>query len=196
MRHLLPVTCALVIVWPAAAGPLDPESHSGYALRVAARTGDRPTPPRHFRTEVLKGVTSALQAALGPAGSVHGFDLNDTPTDKRDPLWALVDKNGLEALDAVNVAAGPKTHFVCVDFADGRYEIRTRQHCGSTGFVTPFVRKQVHGDRGFVARLAGLAVAQDFGLVGTLDPLGPQVNVAFKAGHLGPLDGFVRKGDV
>ena len=59
-----------------------------------------------------------------------------------------MDEKGLEALDGVTAATGPKTHFVFVDFADGKYEIRTRQHDGSTGFVTPFVRKQVHGTAG------------------------------------------------
>jgi hypothetical protein len=196
MRRLLPLALALLAAAPAAAAPLDPESRSGYQLRVVVRTGDHPTLTRHFRTEVLKGVASALQAALGPTGVVESVDLNATPPDQRDPLLALVAEKGLGALDGVTAAAGPKTHFVFVDFADGRYEIRTRQHDGSTGFVTPFVRTQVHGDRGFVARLAGLAVAQDFGVVGTFDPTGPQVNVVLKAGDLGPLDEFVKKGDV
>jgi hypothetical protein len=196
MRHVVLLASALLTALPVAAAPLDTESKAGYQLRVVVRTGDHPALTRHFRTEILKGVTSSLQAALGPVASVEGIDLNDTPADQRDPLWALVDEKGLEALDAINVVAGPKTHFVFVDFNDGKYEIRTRQHDGSTGFVTPFVRRQVHGDRGFVARLAGLAVAQDFGVVGTFEPGGPQVNVLLKAGELGPLDPFVKKGDV
>jgi hypothetical protein len=196
MHRLFSLGLALVATFPAAAAPLEAESRTGYQLRVVVRTGDHPTLTRHFRTEVLKGVTSTLQAALGPTGSVEGIDLNATPADQRDLLLTLADEKGLDALDGVNFAVGPKTHFVFVDFADGKYEIRTRQHDGSTGFVTPFVRKQVHGDRGFVARLAGRAVAQDFGVVGTFDPLGPQVNVLLKAGELGPLDQFVKKGDV
>jgi hypothetical protein len=196
MPRLLPFGLVLLLAVPASAAPLGGESKAGYHLRVVVRTGDHPTLTPHFRAEVLKGVTSALQAALGPCGSVEGVDLNSKPADQRDPLWALVDAKGLEALDGVTAATGPKTHFVFVDFADGKYEIRTRQHDGSTGFVTPFVRKQVHGDRGFVARLAGLAVAQDFGVVGTFEPTGPQVSVVLKAGELGPLDQFVKKGDV
>jgi hypothetical protein len=196
MRRLFPFGLALVLTAPVAAAGLDPESKSGYHLRVVVRTGDHPTLTAHFRAEVLKGVTSALQAALGPCGSVEGIDLNSKPADQREPLWTLVEEKGLEALDGVTAATGPKTHFVFVDFADGKYEIRTRQHDGSTGFVTPFVRKQVHGDRGFVARLAGLAVAQDFAVVGTFDPSGPQVSVVLKGGELGPLDQFVKKGDV
>lgn len=194
--RVLPLGLALLLASPVAAAPFDAETRSAYQLRVVVRTGDHPTLTRHFRAEILKSVTSALQAALGPTAVVQGVDLNATPADQRDPLLNLVDEKGLEALDGVTAAVGPKTHFVFVDFADGKYEIRTRQHDGSTGFVTPFVRTQFHGDRGFVARLAGLAVAQDFGAVGTFDPTGPQVSVAFKAGELGPLDAVVKKGDV
>src|SRR3954451_10341177 len=111
---------ALLLTVPVAAAPLGPDSKSPYQLRVVVRTGDHPVLTRHFRAEILKSVTSAVQAALGPAGSVEGIDLNATPADKRDPLWSLVDEKGLEALDGVNTAAGPKTHFVFVDFADGK----------------------------------------------------------------------------
>jgi len=194
MRHVVPLGLALAITSYAAA--IDPESRTAYQLRVVVRTGDHPTLTRHFRAEVTKNVTSSLQAALGPVGSVEAVDLNETPVDQRDALLKLVDEKGLEALDDVNAAVGGKTHFVFVDFADGKYEIRTRQHDGTTGFVTPMVRKAVHGDRGFVGRLAGLAVAQDFGVVGTFDPTGPQVSVVLKAGELGPLDAWVKKGDV
>jgi hypothetical protein len=191
---LFSIGFALAVTAPAVG--LDPESRSAYQLRVVVRTGDHPTLTRHFRTEVTKSVTSALQAALGPVGSVESVDLNEAPADKRDALINFADEKGLEALDEVKSVAGGKTHFVFVDFADGKYEIRTRQHDGTTGFVTPMVRKTVHGDRGFVGRLAGLAVAQDFGAVGTFDPTGAQVSVVLKAGELGPMGAWVKKGEV
>jgi len=194
IRCLFILGVALAIAAPAWA--LDPESRSPYQLRVVVRTGDHPTLTRHFRAEVTRNVASALQAALGPIGSVEAIDLNEAPAEKRDAIISLVEEKGLEALDGVNAATGSKTHFVFVDFADGKYEIRTRQHDGTTGFVTPMVRKTVHGDRGFVGRLAGLAVGQDFGVVGTFDPTGPQVSVILKGGELGPMDAWVKKGEV
>jgi tetratricopeptide (TPR) repeat protein len=194
MRHLFALVLAFAVASPAAA--LDPESKTPYQLRIAVHTGDHPALTRHFRAEVTKAVTSALQAALGPLGSVEAVDLNETPVEKMDPVLRLVAERGPEGLDGVTAVYGPKTHFVFVDFADGKYEVRTRQHDGTTGFVTPFVRRQVHGDRGFVGRLAGLAVAQDFGAVGTFDPTGPQVQVVLKAGDLGPVDAWVKRGDV
>jgi tetratricopeptide (TPR) repeat protein len=194
MRYVIPLALAFGLVSPAAA--LDPELKAPYQLRVAVHTGDHPALTKHFRAEVTKAVTSALRSALGPVGSVEAVDLNEMPVDQMDPVLRLVAERGPEALDGVTAAYGPKTHFVFVDFADGKYVVRTRQHDGSTGFVTPFVRRQVHGDRGFVGRLAGLAVAQDFGAVGTFDPTGPQVQVVLKAGELGSLDAWVKKGDV
>src|SRR5262249_50244007 len=69
---------------------------------------------------------------------------------------------------------------------------------GGWGALT--VRKTGHADRGFVGRLAGLAVAQDFGAVGTFDPPAPggpaQVGMVLKAGELGSMDGWVKKGEV
>jgi hypothetical protein len=196
MRTLLTLVAVLVLAAPAIADGLDPELKSPYQLRIVVRTGDHPTLTRHFRAEVMKEVGSALQAALGPVATVEVVGLNDTPLEKQEPLWRLVDEKGLEALDNVNTGGGGKTHFVFVDFADGKYEIRARQHDGTCGFCTPIVRKTVHGDRGFVGRLAGLAIAQDFGAVGTFDPNGQQVTVVLKAGELGPMDAWVKKGDV
>ncbi len=196
MRNLLSFGLLLFASVPAFADGLDAESKTPYQLRVVVRTADHPTLTRHFRTEVMKNVGSSLQAALGAAGTVEVISLNDTPPDERDALCKLVDEKGLEALDNVNSASGGKTHFVFIDFADGKYVIRTRQHDGATGFSTPIVRKAVHGDRGFVGRLAGLAIAQDFGVVGTFDPNGPQVSLVLKAGELGSMDAWVKKGDV
>jgi tetratricopeptide (TPR) repeat protein len=177
----------------------DSESRTPYQLRVVVRTADHPTLTAHFRTEVRKSLAGALEAALGPVGAVEVIDLNATPPDKRDVLLTLADERGLEAIDTAPATGGPKTHFVFVDFADGKYEIRTRQHDGSTGFVTPIVRRTVHPDRGFVGRLAGLAVAQDFGAVGTLeapDVGAANVSLQLRAGELGPMEPWVKKGEV
>lgn len=196
MRFTLSAILAVGFVLPLQAQGLDPESKTPYQLRVVVRTADHPTLTKHFRAEILKSVSSSLQAALGAIGTVEVIDLNSTPIEDRESLWKLVDEKGLEALDGVNTGGVGKTHFISIDFADGKYEIRTRQHDGTCGFSTPIIRKAVHGDRGFVGRLAGLAVAQDFGLVGTFDPNGPQVSLVFKAGELGPMDAWVKKGDV
>src|SRR5688572_7372880 len=105
MRHLFPLALALGLASPAAA--IDPELRAPYRLRVAVRTGDHAALTKHFRAEVTKAVTSALQAALGPIGSVEAVDLNETPADKLDPVLRIVAERGLEALDGVSAAVGP-----------------------------------------------------------------------------------------
>lgn len=188
---------AVLVACPASAA--DSEGRAPYQLRVVVRTADHPTLTTHFRAEVRKALAGALESALGPAGTVEVIDLNTTPAADRDPLLKIADEKGLDAIDPTPATGGPKTHFVFVDFADGKYEIRSRQHDGATGFVTPVVRRTVHPDRGFVGRLAGLAVARDFGAVGSFDapdPTTPNVTLRLRAGDLGPMDPWVKKGEV
>ncbi len=194
MRH-----AALLLLLASPAFAFDTEARGPYRLRVVVRTADHPTLTEHFRGEVKKAIQGSLEAGLGSTGTVEVVDFNTMPADQRDPLLKLAAERGIEGIDGVTAAYGPKTHFVWIDFVDNKYEIRTRQHCGSSGLVTPFVRRTVHPDRGFVGRLAGLAIAQDFGTVGTFDPpeVGKdQLSVVLKAGELGSMDGWVKKGDV
>src|SRR5262245_11131807 len=114
MSRNLAIRCAcslrLAVVLAAPPAVLDTQSQSPYPVRVVVRTGDHPTLTRHFRAEVTRNVTSALQAALGPIGSVEAIDLNEAPVEKRDAIISLVEEKGLEALDGINAATGGKTH--------------------------------------------------------------------------------------
>ena len=196
MRTLLLFFAVLGSAVPASAA-LDPELRTPYQLRVVVRVADHPSLTKHFRAELRKELQAGLGAALAGVGTVEVIDYNGTPDDRREPLWRLADERGLEALDTAIAVGGGKTHFVFVDYVDGKYEVRARQHDGTSGFVTPIVRKAVHADRGFVGRVAGLAVAEDFGAVGTLEPTDQdQVSIVLKAGDLGPMDPWVKAGDV
>src|SRR5687768_10335088 len=77
MRYLLLAGVALLAARPAAA--IDPESRTPYHLRLAVRTGDHKALTPHFRADVTRAVTSALQAALGTLGTVEAVDLNTLP---------------------------------------------------------------------------------------------------------------------
>jgi hypothetical protein len=154
----------------AAAAGLDIEAKNAYQLRIIVKFGDQPTFTKAFRTELRKEVLTALQTGLGANGSVEAIDLADIAVAQRDPITKLVADKGLEALDGVNSVTSGKTHYVTVDFAEGKYQLRARQYDGTCGFVTPIIRKSSHADRTFIPRLVGLMVAQDFGVVGTLEP--------------------------
>jgi hypothetical protein len=190
------IVLALSIAHPTLAA--DSEARTPYQLRVVVRTADHPTLTPHFRAEVRKALAGSMEAALAPAGTVEVIDFNTTPAESHDAVLKAVSESGLDALKS-GATGGPKTHFVFIDFVDGKYEIRTRQHDGSTGFVTPFVRRTVHPDRGFVGRLAGLAVAQDFAAVGSFETPAvgaTTVSVQLRAGDLAPMDAWVKKGEV
>lgn len=190
----------LFIVGYAGAAPtvgLDREAKTAYQLRVVVRYGDHPTLTKTFRHELRKEVLTALQTGLGANGSVEVVDLADLAPEQRDPITKLVAEKGLESLDTVNGVSAGKTHYITVDFADSKYELRGRQYDGTCGFVTPIIRKNAHADRTFIPRLVGLMIAQDFGVVGTLEPTGePQVSLPLKAGEITPLEGWVKKGDI
>src|SRR5262245_10023554 len=104
MRGLIVLAAFFLCVSPTLADGLDPQQKSPYQLRIVVRTADHPTLTKHFRAEVLKNVSSALQAALGAVGTVEAIDLNSTPDAERDSLMKLVNEKGLEALDNVMAA--------------------------------------------------------------------------------------------
>ncbi len=124
-------------------------------------------------------------------------DLNSLAPQKWEPIWKTVNEKGLAALDTMNEVTGTKTHFLRIDFAEGHYDLQARQYDGTTGFVTPIIRKMQTYDRAFVARLAGLMIGQDFGIMATFDGVNNNKAILrFKASALGPLNKWVKKDDV
>lgn len=173
---------------------LDPESKAPYDLRVVLRIAEREQFTQHFRAQLRLEICESLQAALGTLGKVEIVEASPETTV---PLEKLVYEKGLSVLATSNEAAGPKTHFVNIDFANGQYEIEARQHDGTSGFVTPIVRKVRTQFREMIARLTLLAIGRDFGIVGTFDPsAGNRVLVKLKGGQAGPVDRWVAKGEV
>ena len=109
-----------------------------------------------------------------------------------------MNEKGLASLDGYNEVGGGKTHFLFLDFNEGEYELQARQVDGTAGFVTPLIRKASTHDHSFVARLAGLMIGQDFGLIATFDPAGAgeKVFIKMKAAELGPIDKWLKTGEV
>ncbi len=194
------ICCFLVLLMATethASAALDPETKIPYSLQVVVRFADQPQFTEHFRRELKRDLHGQLHAALGKLGTVEVIDLADSREADRPSLWKLAEAKGLQALDGFNEIRGGKTHLLHIDFVDGRYQLQARQHDGTTGFVTPLVRAASTPDRGYVARLAGLTIGLDFGLVATLDPGGgDRVFVKAKASELGAIDNWVKKGEV
>jgi tetratricopeptide (TPR) repeat protein len=200
MSHRVPtaVVVLLLAASPAAA-QLDPEPKTPYLWRVVLKVQPHPLLSGAFREQLKRDLGAALQPALGPLGTVEVVDLADLPRDKWDPLWQQFEDRGFAALDATRDLTGAKTHFLKLDYKDGQYLLESRQHDGFAGLASPVVRKQSVRAPELVGRTAGLMLDRDFGLVGTVEPgagKGGEVKVHLRAGQLGPVDRFVKAGDV
>jgi tetratricopeptide (TPR) repeat protein len=205
-RPLLSAALAAVLAAPLPAQSIDAQTNTPYDLTVVLRVRPHRLLTDAFRDQLYRELTHDLRAALGPLASVKVQD-PDHPDLRGQwpPLWKLALDGGLDALGtprrgpaALAACTGVKTHFVVLEYADGRYELSARQHDGSTGLVSPLVRRAATTDRPFVARLAGLLIGQDFGAVGTLEAPQPGdvQKLRLRASGLGPLGEWVQKGDV
>ena len=197
MRNILTLALVLAIAAPGFSA-VDPEMKTPYQLQVVLRFGDHPLFTDFFKRELRRELQNDLSAAIGKLGTVEVVDLTSVKKDTWPALWKLADEKGLDGLETFNELGGGKTHFLTIDFADGQYTLRARQHDGATGFVTPLVRKVETHDRGFVTRLAGLIIGQDFGLVATLEPegAGERAFLKIKGGLLDNVDRWVKPGEV
>jgi hypothetical protein len=189
-HRLLAAVAITALGLPAARA--DAELNKPYELHIILHVADHRLLTDVFRERVGRELRDGLQEALG--------DLGRVTVAYEHPRLKDVLGRGLErSLDAWAERSGDKTHFVLIDYSGVHYEIQARQHDGLTGRAGRVVRRDRTRDRDFVAKAAAVLVAQDFGMVGTVLG-GPdaqqQVKVELKAGALGPLTRWVRKGQV
>ena len=195
MRMFAATICLFAAAHSAAA--LDPETKSPYALRVVMSIADHPHFTDHFRREFKRELLGSVQAALGNLSSVEVIDMQSIPKEKWPALWRQVEEKGLESLETFTEVSSGKTHFVQLTFGNDHYDLRARQHDGTSGYATPIVRKARTHDRSFLARMAGLMVGQDFGIVATLEPgAGPRFFLRIKGAEVAPVDRWIKKGEV
>ena len=168
----------------------DPQTQKRYQLQVVLRVANHPLLTPIFREQVERELRDSVQAALGNLAFVS--IVHD------HPLLKSIETVGLaRALKSWKGASETKTHFVLIDFVNGRYEIQSRQFDGLTGLSSPIVRSASTADRPLVARTAALLVEADFGVVGTIAKVsGEDITVELWGGGLTPQEPLVRKGDV
>ncbi len=178
---------------------LDAEPTTPYQWNIVIQTRPHPLLTPAFRDGLRRDLLAALQPALSPLGTVEVFDLESVPPGDREPLWQEFLEKGFAALDAPRDLTGVKTHFLRIEVRDGVYHLESRQHDGFVGLASPVVRKQSTRAPELVGRTAGLMIDRDFGLAGTVEPIPgtvEQVMVRFRGGKLGPIDRFVKEGDI
>ncbi len=184
----------LVSVSASAQAALDAEVNTPYRLSVVLHVREHPLLTRNgvFTDRLKQELRDALQRDLGSAASV---EINTTG---KHPLLNEILQRGWTALDNQQPAEASKTHFLIVDYVDGQYEIQARQIDGSTGMVS-VLRRERTPDRQWVPRLAALTVAQDFGVIGTLEEketIGKSVRLKIKGSALESQAVRVAPGDI
>lgn len=190
-RFLLLVVGLLLVPCSTLHAALDPELEQPYQLQVVLHTGKHRLLTKIFQQQVRRELQDGLQAAFGDMVKVEVV-----PDHPR--LKEILDQ-GLTAMTTWQFLNNQKTHFVLIDYVNGRYQIQARQHDGLTGQVSPIVRRASTTDRPFVARLATLLIDRDFGIVGTILPgANPKdLPIKIKGGKLGQdLSRWVSKGDI
>jgi hypothetical protein len=199
---LLTMACCLQPAW-ARADDLD----RPYDLQVVVHFGQHRLLSDDFRKQVERELGDDLRVSLGDLVRVR------VVSEHKD--LGVVQRDGLAVLDSWPAGSsgrsGVKTHFVLIDYRDGQYDIRTRQHDETTGLASPgpanlygrprpVIRQERTQDRAFVAALAAGLVEQDFGLLGTVEGMPDkdgQVKVRLQGGARdGTLDRLVRPGEV
>src|SRR6266550_5479032 len=170
MSRLL-LAVASVICWPVLAwAHLNPEVNTPYRLEVVLGFSEHRLLTDVFKDQVERELLASLESAFGELAEVKV--LRDHPR-----LQAVRDKGLKQALDSWKDLSDVKTHFVLVDYVNGRYEVQSRQHDGLTGQASPVVRQELTPHRQLVARTSALQVDQDFGLVGTITDKSDQKKV-------------------
>lgn len=200
MSRLLLAAGACLLLWFAdLRAALDAEVNKPYQFRVALKVASHRLLTPYFKDRLQLDLRDILQNALGAMAEVEIVDLANKDLVEHDPVLKRVAEKGLQdGLDGPQPVTGVKTHFIFVDFDNGRYQIEARQHDGLTGLSSPVLRRVWTDDRLLVARSAALLISQDFGLVGTVEHVDKgKVKLLLKgAGLTASLPSWVRKDDV
>jgi tetratricopeptide (TPR) repeat protein len=194
LKTVLAALAALYVVASAespARAELDAVLQKPYDLHVVLHFAEHRALTPIFREQVEYQLLNHLRLTFGKLANVKILQTNR--------LLDAVRVNGLQqALDGWDELSGVKTHFVLIDFINGRYEIQARQHDGVSGLNSPVVRRDATSDPLQVARRAALLVDRDFALTGTVVGRdGVNVQVALLGGGLGvSLSRWLKSGDI
>ncbi|AMV30353.1 hypothetical protein VT84_38530 [Gemmata sp. SH-PL17] len=200
VRRLVAVVAVALLAGAPAFAQLDPEPKQQYLWRVVISVKPHPLLTQDFRDRLKRDLLAALQPGLGNLGTVEVIDLADLARDAtKEPLWQQFSEKGFTALDAPRDLTGAKTHFLKIEYRDGKVHMESRQYDGFTGLSSPVVRTQSTRAPELAGRTAGLMLDRDFGLVGTVEAIGgksDEAKVLIRGSGLGPVKDLVQTGDV
>ena len=199
IRRLAVAVVVVLLAGSPAFAQLDPEPKQPCLWRVVISVKPHPLLTQDFCDRLKRDILAALQPGLGGLGTVEVSDLADLVRDGKEPLWLQFGEKGFAALDAPRDLSGAKTHFLKVEYRDGKVHMESRQYDGFTGLSSPVVRAQSTRALEFAGRTAGLILDRDFGLVGTVEAVAgkpDEAKVLIRGSGLGPVKDLVQNGDV
>ncbi len=194
MRHRFSFLCIIFLLClfsNSASAQLDPEVNKPYPLNVVLHFSKHRILTPVFQNQVQQHLADLLRTNFGKLAEVKVVRTN--------PLITKIKENGLQSvLDGFDRLTKIKTQYVLIDFQDGEYQIRTRQHDGWTGLASPMVRRAATKDRSQIVRRIADLIDREFGISGTVTQVnGPTVKVNLRGGSLkNSLDQWIEPGDV
>lgn len=148
-----------------------------YQIQVVLHVAENRFLTPLFKEQVQREARDQLQLAFGPLARVEVVS--------EHPLLPQILERGLQsALDGWDELSDRATHFVLIDFVQGRYELQARAHDGFTGLATPVIRQDLTNDRRLVGQRIAELVESNFSFVGNVLPAGKDAELVLKGGRL------------
>lgn len=178
--------------------PAAPPAEEGkaYALRVELLFKPNPRFDDAFRGNLAADIARQVRGTLGSRANTEVVDVTAKLEKERTELESALLARGPAAFDGRAELDGAKTHAFWIESTADGFRIRSRQFDGDTGFATPLRDTTVADLAGILPKIVD-GMQRDFGFVGSFDPAGDKVTVAWKAGRAGEaLNDWIVPGDV
>ncbi|HQR06623.1 MAG TPA: hypothetical protein PLN21_07360 [Gemmatales bacterium] len=160
-----------------------------YQLQLIIQAEPHPLLTNVYIEQFSRDLGDSLQRDLGRTAKVSTIIYRDTGVKNTDlgrqMMEAVIERGWGELDNLPKQINSTKVHLVRLFYADGEYEVQSRQVDGDTSFVSP-LRKAKTTDRQWITRLAALQLAQDFGQVGEImDVNGQTLRIKLRSAGLG-----------
>jgi tetratricopeptide (TPR) repeat protein len=173
----LPAILATVFAFSGSArAALDSAKDQPYRVHVVLLVGEHRALTPLFRDQLTQTLHDRLRLRLGALAEVHVAHTH--------PLARAIQSRGLEAVDQWEETSDRQTHFITLDWNQGRYELQHRAYHGWTASADPTVQRQTISDRLQVGEAAARLIEQHFAPGGTVTRADKEIEVTLRAGIL------------
>jgi len=157
--------------------------------------------PAEFRSRFCRELRMALETGFEKSlCRVEVSDLSESAPDviqyqrfRGKEGWAALESNGPRRIDGI------KTHYVRLSKSGTMYRLEARQVDGFTGLLSPRLAVRETESIELVSRLAGIMLAPEYGVTGTVipNPTDPKAaRIRLKAGNRPGVEKLVQANDI